>query len=170
MVSPDFLFHTPFFRFPPLITRFPPENYNPVYFKPLLKMLLYFRICGINAIWHMLDIRLNHHHHSPQTNRYYHTPATPSQYQSPITTVKLHRSPQEESQVIRIILKWSGFKHFHKDVQLFICVVAELSSCGPACCSNRISAAFRHWSLHVFWASPYLYLVLPTRFLSKLVL
>lgn len=168
-------FHTPFFRFPPLFTTCPPENCYPDYFKPILQMFLSFRICGINAIWHMVDIRLNHHHHSPQTNRYYHTPAIPSQCQSPITTAKLHRSPQEESQVIRIILKLSGFKYFHKDVPLFICVVADLSSCSPTCCSNHSSAAFRHWSLHVTRASPSPYLVIPPPALpaclpSKLVL
>ena len=152
-------FHTPFFRFPPLFTSLPPENCYPVYFKPILQMLLFFCICGINAIWRMLDIRLNHHRRSPQTNRYYHIPAIPSQCQSPITTVRLHRSLQEKSQVIRIILKLSGLKYFHKDVPLFICVVAELSSCSPTCCSNYTSAAFRHWSLHVSRASPSPHLV-----------
>lgn len=160
MVSPDYLFHTPFFRFPHLFTTFPPENCYPVYLEPILQMFLSFCIRGINAIWHMLGIRLNHHHHLPQTNRYCHKPLIPSQCQSPITTVKLHRSPQEESQVIRIILKLSGFKYFHKDAQLFICVVADLSSCSPTCCSNHSSAAFRHWSLHVSGASPFPYLVI----------
>lgn len=152
--------HPLFFRFTSLFTTLPPENWYPVYFKSILQMLLPFQICGINAIWHMLDIRLNHHYHSPQTNRYYHTPAIPSQCQSPITTVQLYRSPQEKSQVIRIILKLSGFKHFHKDVLLLIFVVADLSSCILTCCSNHSSAAFRHWSLHVSGALPSSYLVI----------
>lgn len=142
MISPDYLF---------LYSRFSVYHTSCrkllLYFKPILQMLISFHIYGISAIWHILDIRLRHHHHSPKANRYYHSPAIPRQCQSPVDTVKLNRSPQEESQVIMIILKWSGFKYFHKDVLLFSCMFADPSSCSPTCCSDHSSAVFRHWSL-----------------------